>query len=71
MRTADGEVRRGSWICIPALAEVMSLDDPEAFIEEHKDFWFLIGNEIALEPMLSDLGMMIEHVLDQAERLRM
>jgi hypothetical protein len=54
-------------VFISASAGIISLNHPEDFIEEYKDFWFLIGNEIAIESMLSDLGIMIEHVLDKAD----
>jgi hypothetical protein len=53
-------------VFVPAPAGIMRLDDPEDFIEDYKDFWILIANKIAIDPMLSDL-MMIRHVLDQAE----
>jgi hypothetical protein len=40
----------------PAVAGGLSLDDPEDSMEEYKDVWFLIGNKIDIEPMLSALG---------------
>jgi hypothetical protein len=52
---------------IPIAAGVMGLDDPKDLIEEHKDFWFPSGNGVAIEPMLGDQGMMIEHVLAYTE----
>jgi hypothetical protein len=44
----------------------MNMDDKEEFIEEYKDFWYLIEEKIAAEPILSDLERLIEHVLGDA-----